>query len=45
MNKTKLVSIDQVWSIMCELIGDMSEERRAKLKAWGYDDMCHLKVT
>ena len=44
-NWNYLISNAKVWSIICELIGDMSEERRKELKGWGYDDMCHLKVS
>ena len=36
-------SISQVWALICDFLGDMEPSKREKLKAFLYDDACHLK--
>ena len=36
-------SITQVWAMICDFLGDMNEDKRNQLKAFLYDDACHLK--
>ena len=36
-------SITQVWALLCDFFGDMEPDKQKQLKAFVYDDMCHLK--
>ena len=35
-------TISQTLGCICELVSQMTEESRRKLKIWMYDDICHL---